>query len=197
LLQPILDDTALVVDAGVEFQLLDDEIAFRAAAGDAHHAAALQARDLADRLPDRAGRARDHHRVARLRLAHLQQTEVGGHAGHAERIQPLRERADAKVDLVDAYAREILAVDQAILLNAETAADRVAEGKFRILRGDNLTYAARAHHFADADWRNVASPLVHPAAHGRIQRKLQDLYQHLPVGRVGDRFSGECPVAGL
>ena len=108
-LQAVLDRAGLVVDAGVEAELLDDPLALRRAAGDADDAAALDLRELADGLADRAGRARDDDRLAGLRLADVEQAEVAGHAGHAEHVEPLRRRADAQVDL-----GELAAVDLAL-----------------------------------------------------------------------------------
>ena len=60
---------------------------FSLAAGDAHDAAALELGDLADEPADGAGGAGHDHRLALLRLADVEQAEVGGHAGHAERAQ--------------------------------------------------------------------------------------------------------------
>jgi hypothetical protein len=78
------------------------------AAGDAHHAAALELGQLAHRLAHGAGGARDHHGLAGLRLAHVQQAEVGRHAGHAQHVEPLRERAQAQVDARQAAAAHLV-----------------------------------------------------------------------------------------
>jgi hypothetical protein len=59
----------LVVDAGVEAELLDHEAAFVGAAGDADHAAAQVFGDLADRHGRPRRPRRHHHRLAGLRLA--------------------------------------------------------------------------------------------------------------------------------
>jgi hypothetical protein len=69
LLEAVLDRVVLVVDAGVKAELVDHEIAFVLAAGDADHAAAQLPGDLAHGLADRAGRAGHHHGLAGLRLA--------------------------------------------------------------------------------------------------------------------------------
>ena len=82
----------LVVDAGVEAELLRHVAALVGAAGDADGAAALDLGDLADDRADRAGGRRDHHRLAGLGLADLEQAEIGGPAGHAEPADPALQR---------------------------------------------------------------------------------------------------------
>jgi hypothetical protein len=55
-------------NAGIEAKRLHDIAALLRAPGDAHHAAALQPRDLTGNLPNTAGRRRDHDGLARLRF---------------------------------------------------------------------------------------------------------------------------------
>ena len=74
----------LVVDGGVEAELVDDVCAFLRTAGDAHGAAPLDARDLAHHLADRARSRRNDDGLAGLGLADFEQAEIGGHARHAE-----------------------------------------------------------------------------------------------------------------
>src|SRR4029079_8962722 len=71
---------ALVVDAGVEAQLVHDVVALRLAAGDADCARAFQFRDLTDHAADRARGGGYHHGFARLRLADVEQPDPGGNA---------------------------------------------------------------------------------------------------------------------
>ena len=66
--------------------------------------------------PDRAGRAGDHHRFARLRLADVEQAEIGGHARHAERAEIDRQRRRLGSTLVTPAA-----VGDRVLLHAERA----------------------------------------------------------------------------
>ena len=82
----------LVVDAGIEAQFLGDVAAFLSAARDADGAASLDLGDLADQRADRTRCRRDHHRLARLGLAHLEQAEVGGPSRHAEPAHPALQR---------------------------------------------------------------------------------------------------------
>src|SRR6185437_5684836 len=94
----------LVVDAGVEPQLVLHVGAFPGAAGDPNGAAAGDSGELADDLAHRARGRRHHHRLARPGLAHLEQAEVGGHAGHAEHAVGVGDRPVRGVDLAGGAA---------------------------------------------------------------------------------------------
>ena len=85
--EPLASSRALVVDGGVEAELVGEPGALLVAAGDADGAAALDLGDLADHGADRAGRRRDDHRLAGLRLADVEQAEVGGR-GRSCRARP-------------------------------------------------------------------------------------------------------------
>ena len=81
-----------MIEAIVEAEFVLDVVAFVLAAGDADRARALDLRDLPDRRADRAGGRRDHHGLAGLRLADIEQAGIGGHAGHAEHADRGRDR---------------------------------------------------------------------------------------------------------
>src|SRR5258708_17687034 len=74
----------LVIDRGVEAQLLHEVAALLGAAGDADGAASLELGDLADHHADSAGGARNDDGLAGCRPADVEQAELGGHAGGAE-----------------------------------------------------------------------------------------------------------------
>ena len=167
-LEAVLHRTGLVVDAGIEAELLHDPLAFRRTAGDADGAAALDLRELPDRLADRAGGAGHDDGLAGLRLADVQQAEVAGHARHAEDVQPLCRRADAQIDLDEFAAAELARAEGRVLLHAESAADVVADGERRPLGGDDDADAAGAHDLVDRHRRDVALAFVHPPTHRRI-----------------------------
>ena len=76
-----------VVNSGVEAEVLCEIAAFLRASGDANHVAALDPGDLTYHHADRARSAGDDYGLSCLRLAYIQQSEIGGHAGHAERSQ--------------------------------------------------------------------------------------------------------------
>ena len=123
------------------------------AAGDADDPAALDLRDLADDLADRTGRGRDDHGLAGVRLADLEQPEVGGHAGHAEHAEVLRRAGPPRRSTSD----HAPAVTDRVLLHAERPADVVADAEVGMLRRDHPADAAGAHHLADPDRRDVAT----------------------------------------
>src|ERR1019366_10050405 len=146
----------LVVDAGIEAELLDDPLALRRAAGNADGPAALDLRELPDRLADGPRSAGDDDGLAGLRLAHVHEAEVRGHSRHAENIEPLRQRADAQVDLRERGLGQLPGTETRVLLNPERTRDAMADGELRARRHHDGADAAGAHDFADADRRDVA-----------------------------------------
>ena len=85
--QPGQTGRLLVVDRGVEAQVLGEPAALLVGPGDADDAQALDLPDLADERPDRPRRRGHHERLALLRLADLQQPDPGGEADVAEEAQ--------------------------------------------------------------------------------------------------------------
>ena len=134
----------LVVDAGVEAELVDHVVALVGAAGDADGAAATRLGQLADRAADRAaGRAHDDG-LARLGLDDLHQPVPGRDAGHADRAQVRRERHARGVDL--AQHAGLRRVDHRVLLPAAHADDLVAGLVAGVSRLDHLAHRAADHH---------------------------------------------------
>src|SRR5438270_13154604 len=107
LLQLLAQRAGLVIDAGIEAELLLHIGAFLAAAGDADGARAPDFRQLPDDAADRARGGGDHHRLAGLRLAELLQPAVGGHAGHAHQSEVLARRGPRAVDAARLLASAI------------------------------------------------------------------------------------------
>ena len=145
-------------------------------------------------LPDSAGGARDHHGFPRFGLSGFEQAEVGGHAGHTERVEPLRRGSHAQIYLRDAGVLQAGLPDHAVFLHTESTGDLVANRERGIVRRDHLAHAACTHHFADADRRDVALALVHPAAHRRVKRELQHLDEYAAGAGIPHRFFGEISV---
>lgn len=141
-------------------------------AGDADDAASLDLGDLADHAADRPGRAGDHDGLAGLGPSDVEQAEVGGHARHAQDAEVYRQRRQRRIDLGQAAA-----VRQAELLHAERARHMVAHGEPRVAGGDHPAHPARTHDLSDLHGADVRLPLVHPAAHGRVQREVRHLDQ--------------------
>ena len=78
---------SLVVDRGVKPELVDDVATLLLAARDADHAASPDLRDLPDHGTHRTCCGRNDDGLARLWPADVEETEVCGHARHAERAQ--------------------------------------------------------------------------------------------------------------
>ena len=83
-LQGSADVLLLVVDTGVEAEILHQMAALLVGTRDADHPATFQLGDLADDRADRAGRRRYDDRLSGLRFSQIEQAEIGGRAGHAE-----------------------------------------------------------------------------------------------------------------
>jgi hypothetical protein len=186
-----------VVDAGIKAQLLDHPLALGGTAGNADHAAALELGDLAHGLADGTGRTRHHDRFAGLGHAHVHQAEVAGHAGHAQHVEPLRQRAGAQVDLGQAVAFDLVGGNGDVFLHAKGGAHVVTDCELVVFGGNDLAHPTCAHDFANAHWWDVALAFVHPAAHGGVQRQGQGLERDAALSRFGNRLGGVAPVGGF
>ena len=87
----------MMVDAGIEAELLHGELALRGAAGNAHHTAALQFRNLPHSGAHRARGRSHHHSFAGFGLAQIEQANIGRQAGHAEHAQGPGSRGQLRV----------------------------------------------------------------------------------------------------
>ena len=184
----------LVVDAGIEAEFFHHPVALGLAAGNAHHAAAPDLGQLPDRLANRPGRARHHQRLAGLGLADIHQAEIAGHARHAQHIEPLAQGAQAEVNFDQAGALEVGRRQAQVLLHAKASTHPVTHRKAGVLGRDHAAHTASAHHLAQGYRGDVALALVHPAAHGGVERQRQRLEQHASGSRPGNRLSGSVPV---
>src|SRR5262249_53540834 len=140
----------LVVDAGVEPQLLCDVAAFVRTAGDADRAATLDLGDLADHGADRAGGCGYDHRLARLGLAHLEQAEIGGPSGHTQAADPALQWRLRRIHLHHA-----LAVGDGITLHAEQTLYGIAGLEGRAVGRLDGTGRIGSHNVAEADRGDV------------------------------------------
>ncbi|MNN94394.1 hypothetical protein D3C81_2130070 [compost metagenome] len=78
---------ALVVDAGIEAQLLNHIAALVHTTRHADYPQAFDLRYLADHRTHGTGSCRDHQRLTGLGLPDVHQAHVGGHARHAQHTQ--------------------------------------------------------------------------------------------------------------
>src|SRR5207244_431532 len=99
-LEVLVQLARLVVDAGVEAELLHHVFALLLPAGDADRAAAFQLRDLADDTPDRARCRGDDDRLTGLGLADVEQADPCRDSWHAKHPKESGRRHLARIDLV-------------------------------------------------------------------------------------------------
>src|SRR5439155_13896934 len=102
----------LVIDRGIEAEFRSQPVALVLAAGDADDAAALYFSDLADDRPNRAGGGRDHDGLAGLRLADIEQSEIGGEPGDTVDAEEMRHRLDLR------HLAQMLCRDDSVVLPA-------------------------------------------------------------------------------
>src|SRR5262249_38249551 len=123
----------LVVHARVEAELVNDEAAFLARAGDAHRAAPPRLRELTDDRSDSTRCRRYDYRLARLRLADVEKTDERREAGHAEDAECRRNRRDRGIELAHIFSGR-----RREQLPAVVARDDVARGEVGMARLDDL-----------------------------------------------------------
>jgi hypothetical protein len=120
-----------------------------------------------------AGRAGDHHGVAGERLAEFAESEVGGHAGAAERAEVLGQQF-VVLELIQ-FARRL----GRVLLPAERAIDLVAGLERRIVRLDHFAEAPGAHDIADVQRRGIAADVFHLTFLRGVEAQIERAHQHL------------------
>jgi hypothetical protein len=145
-------------------------------AGDADRATAGQAGELPDHAAHRTGGRRHHDGLARLGSDDLVQSVPGRHPGHADRAQVGGQRHALRVDNVQAAT-----VANRQLLPAEIAGHAVARLEARVAGLDHRARGAPAHGFVERLRLHVAAPLVHAAAHVRIERQPLVAHQQFTV----------------
>src|SRR6516164_3224645 len=108
-----LEDIAfLVVDRGIEAEFGREPAALFLAAGDTDDAAALDPGDLADDRTHRARGGGNYHGLAGLRLADVEQAEIGGQPGDAVHAEQIGHRLDLRqfAQMPGRYRRVVLPV---------------------------------------------------------------------------------------
>ena len=148
----------------------------------------------ADRRADRPGGGGDHDGLAGLRLADVEQADVGGQPGHAERRQRQRRLRHRGIKLAQAAA-----IGQQPVLPAGVGDHAIADGEIRVLRRGDLRDRLADHQAADRHRCGIAGVGVHAAAHVRIERQVFGLQQQLAGTGLGNRqpFDAEVLQAGL
>src|SRR5579859_5509101 len=115
----------LVIDGGVEAEIVFNPFTFFIGAGDADYTAAVDFAKLADDAAGGAGGGANDERFARLGLADVEETEIGGEAVNAEKVQEIGvgEEGDAGEFLKGALS---LAGEDTVFLEAGEAGNFVA-----------------------------------------------------------------------
>ncbi|KOT02711.1 hypothetical protein DM50_3748 [Burkholderia mallei] len=171
----------VVIDARVEAERPGHIAALVRAARDADDAATLELRDLPDDRAHRAARRRDGHRLARLRLADVQQSEVRGEARHAEHAERVRRMRDVR------ERHQVGAVGHGVVLPAGVRQHEIAVAERGHARRDDAAHRSAHHHAAELDGRSIRGRVAHAAAHVRIERQPDRAQQHLARRGHGHR----------
>src|SRR6202521_3068049 len=143
----------LVVDGGVETEILGDPCAFVVAAGDANDAAAVNPSNLPDDAAGGASGGGDDERVTFFRLGdlHPEKRSESVDAEHAEEYG-VRDERDLRHFVEGALGGFI---EDDVLLKARETCDAVSLFVIRVARLDDFGEAESAHDFTDGHCRDV------------------------------------------
>ena len=158
------DVVVLVVDAGIEAEVLNNNSALLRPPGDADHAGAEDTGDLPGDRAGGAGRGGDHHGVARLRAADLFHPEVGcGATGSVDAHD------GALVALPGNRRAEDVIADEHIFLKSGQRGDDVAHLVCGTTGLDDLSHTGGTDDLADTNGREIARLVVEPGSHRGVQ----------------------------
>ena len=175
LLQRLANGRDLVVDHGVQADLVAQPARLVLGAGRAHHVTALDLRDLGSDRTYRTGSGRDEHLLAFLELADVQQAAVGREPRHAQGMHVDGQRQiRIGIELGQAFA-----IAGEVFAEAHAVGDQIAHGKRVRLRLHHP--AQRAAHHGLVQFLTGGQS----RAHGGIDRHVEVLDQHLAVRSIG------------
>src|SRR6516162_7640880 len=157
------------------------------AAGNADHVAAFDPGDLADDRADRARGRRNHDGLAGLRLADLEQAEIGGEACNAIDAEEMRQRLHLR------HLGEVLCRYSRIILPAGVAKHDVTGCQARRPGCDDFGDRAACHNRVGFDSRAIRRAM-HPGAVGGIERDEARAQQSFAVIRFRDRRAGQLEM---
>src|SRR5882757_3912096 len=178
-----------VVDGSVEAEIVFNPRTFFVRAGNADDTATM---DFAKLANDAAGGTRgggDDEGFAGLRLADLEEGEVGGGAVDAKGSEGIGvgEERNAGKFLEGALT---LAGKDTVFLEAGEAGDFISLFEIRIAGFDDFGEAEGAHDFAELDGRHVLGEVGHPDAHGGVDGEIFYFGEGLAFGDGGERRFG-------
>ena len=173
------DILVLVVDAGIEPEVIHHHAAFLRAAGDAHHAGAGDLRDLAGDGSRRPGGGGHDDGLPRLRAADLHHPEIRcGAAGSVDRHN------GGLIGLAGDRRAEHVVADDGVFLKAGERGDDVTDGVGRAARFDDLADSGGADHLTEGHRRQVTRLIVEPGANGGVESDIGGAQQCLTVARA-------------
>ena len=154
-----------VIDGGVEAKLVLHIRAFLGAARDADCPCAGDLRELADQRPDRSTRRRDDHRFSGLRFTDHAQAAVCSEPGHPEHAKASCHWRHCRIELA-----QVRAIRQRVRAPSRLGKHDIAFGIAGMLRDDHLCNGFTLHDTTERNRCRIRFPVIHPAAHIRIER---------------------------
>ena len=179
----------MVVERGVEAQLLHPRHLLGRARRADHARGAQQAGDLAGDRADGPRGARDEHGVALLHLGHVHEAGVGGQTRHAQHAQ-----VGAVRELGGVHGLDGVAVEDGVLAPAEAVEHGRALRHVRVARGDHGAHRAAVEGGVELERRHVGLDVVHAAAHVRVHGHHGVAHEDLALGELGELDLREAEV---
>jgi hypothetical protein len=152
---------------------------------------------LADQRSDRPARRRDHHGFIGLRLADHAHAAVGGEPRHAEHAQTGRHRCCGGIKLAQVRPISASAVGERVCAPPGRREHDVTFGIVGMFRDEDPRNGFATHDVAEPDWARIGFPIIHPAAHVRVERQVMSFEQQLTGSRRRDRSFLQAEVGQL
>lgn len=183
-LEGVVRGLGLVVEAGVEAKLVEDEVELLVAADGANDLDALSLGELADNLADSAGGGGDEDGFTLLGLADVVEALVGGHTGHAESADEQWEVDVVGVGDLEEAGKE-LGGDRSVLgVGAHEGGDEITGGELGGVGALNAGDDRGNDNGALLERRDVGLAGLggaHAAAHIGVERRVEDLDEDAAV----------------
>ena len=171
-----IDGAGLVVDAGIEPQILDHVPALFRPARDADGAAPHDLGDLPDDAADGASRSRHRDRLTGLHPRDIEEADPGCRPRLANQSQRQGKWLQVRLELAQAPA-----VEHRVLAPAEFALHGIADLEIRMAALDNDADTATDHEAAELQRVGIVGTARHLPAKVRIHGKVMRARQHLAL----------------
>ena len=182
----------LVIDSGVETQLVAQPRDLRRGRRQPQDLALPDLGDLSHEHADRSGGAGDHHGLSGLRVTEVEEAEVGREARQAQNPEGGGDRRDRRVELPD-----LATLGRGVLLPAEHPGDRVADLEVRIPGPHHEGDGSTGHHLPERQGAGVRALFAHPCPHVGVERQVDRPHQHLARGGRRQRGKDQGEVRHL